>query len=84
MMTHVAGVHHFWMTELLPITFHVIEEKRYFSTTSKRINKLIQDLISESDVVIENFRPGQLERLIGPIPTDVILCSITGFGQNGP
>lgn len=44
----------------------------------------IQRLISESDVVIENFRPGQLERLIGPIPKDVILCSITGFGQSGP
>lgn len=44
----------------------------------------IQRLISESDVVIENFRPGQLERLIGPISKDVILCSITGFGQSGP
>ena len=44
----------------------------------------IQKLILQSDVVIENFRPGQLERLIGPIPKDVIICSITGFGQNGP
>ena len=44
----------------------------------------IQRLISQSDVVIENFRPGQLERLIGPISKDVILCSITGFGQSGP
>ena len=44
----------------------------------------VQRLISESDVVIENFRPGQLERLIGPISKDVILCSITGFGQTGP
>ena len=44
----------------------------------------IQKLISQSDVVIENFRPGQLERLIGPIPKEVILCSITGFGQTGP
>ena len=44
----------------------------------------IHKLISESDVVIENFRPGQLEKLIGPISSDVILCSITGFGQSGP
>ena len=35
-------------------------------------------------MVIENFRPGQLEKLIGPISSDVILCSITGFGQSGP
>lgn len=44
----------------------------------------IQQLIAESDVVVENFRPGQLERLIGPIQSDVIVCSITGFGQSGP
>ena len=56
------------------IIFHNLKEDK----------EAIQDLISQSDVVIENFRPGQLERLIGPIPKDVILCSITGFGQNGP
>jgi len=50
----------------------------------KKDKQAIQDLISQSDVVIENFRPGQLERLIGPIPNNVILCSITGFGQDGP
>ena len=50
----------------------------------KQDKQAIQDLISQSDIVIENFRPGQLERLIGPIPKDVILCSITGFGQDGP
>jgi len=50
----------------------------------KQDKEAIQKLISESDVVIENFRPGQLERLIGPISKDAILCSITGFGQDGP
>ena len=44
----------------------------------------IQKLIQESDVVVENFRPGQLEKMIGQIPKNVILCSITGFGQSGP
>ena len=50
----------------------------------KKDKQAIQNLITQSDVVIENFRPGQLERLIGPIPNNVILCSITGFGQDGP
>ena len=36
----------------------------------------IQQLIAESDVVVENFRPGQLERLIGPIQSDVIVLSL--------
>ena len=56
------------------IIFHNLKEDK----------EAIHKLISESDVVIENFRPGQLEKLIGPISKDVILCSITGFGQNGP
>jgi crotonobetainyl-CoA:carnitine CoA-transferase CaiB-like acyl-CoA transferase len=47
-------------------------------------------LCDSADVLIENFRPGTLERLgLGP---DVLLarnpklviCRITGFGQNGP
>ena len=41
-------------------------------------------LIKTADVVVENFRPGTLERLLGPIPEDVILCSISAYGQDGP
>ncbi len=44
----------------------------------------------EADVVVENFLPGDLERfgldparLIGLHP-DLVVCSITGFGQDGP
>lgn len=47
-------------------------------------------LASESDVVIENFRPGVMESL-GLSPTSLlaanprlIVCSISGFGQTGP
>ena len=70
--------------EPLHITYLVTEEKEIVFHNLKEDKQAIQDLISQSDVVIENFRPGQIERLIGPIPNDVILCSITGFGQNGP
>lgn len=47
-------------------------------------------LIDETDVVVENFRPGVTERLgldYGTVKArnpDVIYCSITGFGQTGP
>jgi crotonobetainyl-CoA:carnitine CoA-transferase CaiB-like acyl-CoA transferase len=44
----------------------------------------VRSMISDSDVVIENFKPGTLERLLGPIPDDVIVCSISGFGATGP
>jgi crotonobetainyl-CoA:carnitine CoA-transferase CaiB-like acyl-CoA transferase len=52
--------------------------------------ELILDLAAHSDVVIENFRPGVIERLglgfdalVARRP-DIILCSISGFGRTGP
>ncbi|MFK7895795.1 MAG: CaiB/BaiF CoA transferase family protein [Myxococcota bacterium] len=51
---------------------------------------LLGRLAKEADVVVENFRPGVLDRL-GLAPdklrrenTRLILCSITGWGQEGP
>ena len=52
--------------------------------------KIIKDLVSESDRLIENFKVGGLrkygldfENLIKVNPK-LIYCSITGFGQTGP
>ena len=44
----------------------------------------IQSLMVQSDIIIENFRPGTFERYLGPLPKGVILCSISGYGQDGP
>lgn len=47
-------------------------------------------LVKDADVVVEEFRPGVLKRLgvdydnISKINPKVILCSITGYGQDGP
>jgi len=47
-------------------------------------------LVERSDVVIENFRPGTLERWgVGPddlfaVNPKVVIARITGFGQTGP
>ena len=51
---------------------------------------LLEDLIRTSDVLIENFRPGTLERLgFGPdrvrtLNERIIYCSISGYGATGP
>ena len=51
---------------------------------------LLEDLICTSDVLIENFRPGTLERLdFGPdrvrtLNERIIYCSISGYGATGP
>ena len=47
-------------------------------------------LITTADVVVENFRPGAMERLglsfeiLKAIKPDLIYCAISGFGQDGP
>jgi crotonobetainyl-CoA:carnitine CoA-transferase CaiB-like acyl-CoA transferase len=51
---------------------------------------LLHRLIAEADVLVENFRPGTLDKLGLDGPTllaqhpRLIYCSISGFGQTGP
>ena len=51
---------------------------------------LLTELIRSADVVVENFRPGTLERLgFGPeqaraLNERLIYCSISGYGATGP
>ena len=58
--------------------------KEIISIDMKRNAEEVRKLIDTADVVVENFRPGTLQRLIGPLPDDVILCSISAYGQDGP
>ena len=51
---------------------------------------LCQRLIAKADILLENLRPGTMERLglgyaaAAQINEKLIYCSISGFGQNGP
>ena len=51
---------------------------------------IIHKLIKQSDVILENFRPGTMERLglsyteVKEMNPKIIYCSISGFGQDGP
>ncbi|MGB1366095.1 MAG: CaiB/BaiF CoA transferase family protein [Candidatus Poseidoniaceae archaeon] len=44
----------------------------------------LMELIEWADVIVENFKPGTLERIIGTLPNDTIVCSISGYGATGP
>jgi formyl-CoA transferase len=52
--------------------------------------KILRELIQEGDVVVENFRPGTLERWglsyeeLLSIRAGIIYCTITGYGYTGP
>ncbi len=57
---------------------------------AERGKELLRDLIRKSDVMVENFRPGALEKLgfsweeIHRINPAMIFASLSGFGQTGP
>lgn len=52
--------------------------------------QLIHDLVKESDILVENYLPGKLEKMglgykeLSKINPKLIYASITGYGQTGP
>src|SRR5690606_33053913 len=65
----------------LPITLNL---------KSARGRELFLRLVERSDVLVENYRPGVLEGLglaedtLRSRRPDLILCRVSGWGQNGP
>lgn len=57
---------------------------------SERGKALFRELVKTADVLVENFRPGVMERLGLPFESlkkdnpKLIYCAISGFGQDGP
>ena len=52
--------------------------------------RVLDALIERADVLVENFRPGTLDRMglgyrdLAERHPDLVYCSISGFGQTGP
>lgn len=51
---------------------------------------IVKDLVKEYDIVLEQFRPGVMDKLgigyedLKKVNPKVIYCSLTGYGQTGP
>ncbi len=52
--------------------------------------QIVRDLVASSDILIENFRPGTMERWnlgyeeLSAINPKLVMVRVTGFGQTGP
>ncbi len=57
---------------------------------SPRAAEVVHPLVAGADVVLENFRPGVMQRLgfdyaaLRAIRPDLIYCAVSGYGQSGP
>ncbi len=58
--------------------------------TDPSVKDVVRQLVSESDIVVENFRPGVMKKLgfgyetLSEANPDLVYCAISGFGQDGP
>ncbi len=60
------------------------------NTRHQKGKDIFLDLVKESDVVLENFRPGTMEQMgfsydvMSQVNPGIIMASVSGFGQYGP
>jgi len=60
------------------------------NTKSPEGKEIFRKLVKDADVLVENFRPGVMDRLglgyasLKAINPKLIYCAISGFGQTGP
>lgn len=82
-----------WGEKLYSATFCSLNRNKKSVTLDIRRDEgrdIFLKLASGSDIVIENFRPGTMEKrglgyeAIQALNPKVIYCSISGFGQKGP
>ena len=73
--------------------FHSINRNKKslgLNLQSEAGRQILWKLIDRADVVIENFKPGVLDRLgfgyeaVSKRRPEIVYCSISGFGQTGP
>ena len=84
---------HGWQKQGQELWWKVISRNKKTVTLdlgTARGQELLRELATQSDVLIENFRPGVLERWgIGPdellaLNPRLVILRVTGFGQEGP
>ena len=66
------------------------KESLALNLKDERARRIVDHLLARADVVVENFRPGTMERLgfgyaeVSAAHPTLVYCSISGFGQTGP
>lgn len=81
------------MRDMWPMDFPAVNRNKKSVTIQFRSDEgkeLLRKLIEKSDVLVENFRPGTMEKMgfgyeeVKKINPRMIMVSISGFGQTGP
>ncbi|MDA8261559.1 MAG: CoA transferase [Actinomycetota bacterium] len=77
----------------VPLMFKLVNRNKRVVTANMRVpegQEIVRRLAATADVVIENFRPGTLERWglgyeqLSDINPRLVMVRVTGYGQTGP
>jgi crotonobetainyl-CoA:carnitine CoA-transferase CaiB-like acyl-CoA transferase len=81
---HVGGESHYF------IGLNRHKKSLVIDLRKPRGAQILRDLAAKSDVLVENFRPGVMERLglgyetLAKVNPRLIYCAVSGFGLTGP
>jgi len=70
--------------------FNAGKESLTLDLKAPRAVEIIRKLVTNADVLVENFRPGVMDRLglgyesLSQLNPRLVYCSVSGFGQRGP
>lgn len=76
-----------------PLWWPIISRNKKCITLNLRVEKgqeLLKELVSKSDILLENFRPGTMEKWnlgyeeLKKINPGIIMIRVSGYGQTGP
>lgn len=76
-----------------PVWWSVLARNKRCITANLRVDEgkqIVKDLVTKSDFLIENFRPGTMEKwgldydTLAAINPGLIMIRVSGFGQTGP
>ncbi len=82
--------HYFEGESVYFIAFNRNKKSLILNLTTPRGKRAFLDLVKISDVVVDNYRPGVIEKLgidyetLKEVNPRIICCSITGYGSTGP
>ena len=77
----------------LPVWWPVIARNKRCVTLNLRVEAgqdILKRLVAQSDVLIENFRPGTMEKwgldyaALAQINPKLVMVRVSGYGQSGP
>ena len=66
------------------------KKSMFLNLKTEEAKEIVKELIKEYDIVLEQFRPGVMDKLglgyeeLKKVNPGLIYCSLTGYGQTGP